>query len=219
METKKLAIPIIILILMVVVSVLTVNCASKHNNAEKTKINYVEYVQLKNAELKYWAIKAELVEAVDNYIHTAAPNSNLSGAILVDECEKYKVDIKLALAQGHLESHFGTQGLGAKTNSVWNVGAFSGLTLSEINKKHIFDNPNQSIVPYLELLTTKYLTDTKTEENLLENFVSVDGYHYAGSPTYEVILRHKYETIATSTKIDSLQDVLRYWIVQSNREY
>lgn len=186
-----------------------------HVNKDKIE-NYAEYVQLKEAELNYWASKADLVDAVNDYIHSVAPMSNLSGVILVDKCEEYKIDIKFVLAQGHLESHFGTKGLATKTNSVWNVGAFDSLSLNEI--KHTFSNPNQSVEPYLKLLREKYIT-SKCETGLLENFVSVDGYRYATSPSYETSLRHKYEVITNTTKIDSLQEVFRYWIVQSNREY
>ena len=36
--------------------------------------------------------------------------------------------------QGKVESHFGTQGLASKTNSVWNYKAFDGYKLNEIPK-------------------------------------------------------------------------------------
>jgi len=185
--------------------------------SESHKVSYLEYVSLKEAELQYWSTKAELVDAVNDYIHIVAPNSLLSGVILVDECREFDIDIKLALAQGHQESHFGTQGLAAKTNSIWNVGAFDSLTYDEIHKKHVFSNPNQSIKPYLELLTTKYLTGNKTEEDLLQNFVSIDGKRYASSSTYETLLTYKYEALK-ATKIDSLQESLNYWTIKSNRQ-
>lgn len=209
---KKLLIVFIGSVIAICICVLV--CLHILNN-QKPKTT-TEYVQLKQAELNYWASKAELARAVDEYIQTAAPNSDLSGVILVEKCEKYKVDIVFVLAQGEQESHFGTKGLATKTNSVWNVGAFDGLTLSEI--KHAFDNPNESIEPYLKLLTTKYITNN-CETALLDKFVSVDGKRYASSPNYESLLKYKYETIKRSTDIDSLQGVLRHWIVQSNREY
>jgi hypothetical protein len=109
--------------------------------------------------------------------------------------------------------------LASKTNSVWNVGAFDDLSYSEIHKKHAFSNSNQSIEPYLELLTTKYLFGNKTEQDLLKSFVSKDGKRYASSQNYEALLSYRYEAIKCDTKIDSLQEVLRYWVEQSNREY
>ena len=213
---KKVLCVIAILVMMCGISF---GVATIAHNLPPRPINYIEYAALKQAELKYWESKAKLVDEVDSYIKKHAPTSNLSAVILVDKCEEYKVDIKLALAQGHQESHFGTQGLAAKTNSVWNVGAFDSLSYSEIGKKHIFSNPNESIDRYLELLTTAYLFGNKTEQDLLKSFVSKDGKRYASSPTYEASISHKYEDIRNNTKIDSLQGVLRYWTVQSNREY
>ena len=47
---------------------------------------------------------------------------NYNGAkILIDVCQKYGLSIKFVLAQGQLESHFGTKGLARKTNSIFNV--------------------------------------------------------------------------------------------------
>lgn len=218
---KKLSKVIGVFLLGVIIATIVCIGPKACNNIihSKSKINYVELAQLKQAELKYWETKAELTEEVDAYIRRAAPTSALSAAILVDKCEEYGVDIKFVLAQGYQESHFGTRGLGAKINSPWNVGVYDGMTYADIHKKHIFDNPNESIDRYLELLTTKYLTTKKTELDLLNSFVSVDGKRYASSTTYESSLKYKYEDVSKTTKIDSLQQVLRYWTIQSNREY
>jgi flagellum-specific peptidoglycan hydrolase FlgJ len=209
---KKVLFYVAILVMMCGITVAVI-----HNFSHKP-INYIEYADLKQAELKYWESKSHLVDEVSNYIQKVAPTSNLSAVILVDECEKFGVDIKFALAQGKLESHFGTQGLGAKTNSVWNVGAFDSLSYLEIHEKHIFSNPNASIEKYLELLTTNYLYGNKTELDLLNNFVDKNGKRYASSPSYETSLSHIYGVIQTTTVIDSLQEILRYWTVQSNRQ-
>ena len=74
---------------------------------------------------------------------------------LANKLTKYNIDIKFVLAQGEVESHFGTKGMASKTNSVWNVGAFDGYDLKHIRTK--YNNPNQSIEPYLILLNKKYL--------------------------------------------------------------
>ena len=202
------------IIILIILLVIVINSSSFED-----PINYIELDNLQRSELKYWESKSHLVDEVDNYIHKVAPTSNLSAVILVDECEKYQVDIKFVLAQGELESHFGTKGLGAKTNSIWNIGAFDSLSYSEIHKKHVFSNPNASIEKYLELLTTNYLYGNKTEIDLLNHFVDKNGKRYASSTSYEESLSYKYENIKNLTTIDSLQEVLRYWTVQSNREY
>ena len=46
----------------------------------------------------------------------------------VEECERYNIDIIFTLVQGEIESHFGTKGLGAKINNVFNVGVFDNKT-------------------------------------------------------------------------------------------
>lgn len=208
-----------VVVILVVICEILFGIVMAIRNFSHKPINYIEYADLKQAELKYWESKSHLVDEVSNYIYKVAPTSNLSGVILVDECEKFGVDVKFVLAQGELESHFGTKGLGAKTNSVWNVGAFDSLSYSEIHKKHVFSNPNASIEKYLELITTNYLYGNKTEVNLLSNFVDKNGRRYASSPSYETSLSHIYDVIRTTTVIDSLQEVLRYWAIQSNREY
>ena len=121
-------------------------------------LEYLEMVRIHEAELKYWENKSKLADAVQTYIHSIAPTSDLSAVVLIDECEEYSVDVKFALAQGELESRFGVIGLAAKTNSVWNLGAYDSLSFKDITKKYKYNHPNESIRPYLELLTSEYLT-------------------------------------------------------------
>lgn len=162
----------------------------------------------KELELKFSGTKSDLVDEVQNYIDSIAPYSNLRAFELVENCEKYNVDIKFALAQGEIESHFGTKGMASKTNSVWNVGAFDGYDLMHIKTK--YNNPNLSIEPYLILLNKKYLIN-KIELDLLDKYESVDGYRYATDKFYEEKLKNKYNYILNKTKIDSLQNKLKYY--------
>lgn len=162
----------------------------------------------KELELKFSGVKSDLVDAVQNYIDSIAPYSNLRAFELVENCEKYNVDIKFVLAQGEVESHFGTKGMASKTNSIWNVGAFDGYDLKHIRTR--YNNSNQSIEPYLILLNKKYLIN-KIELDLLDKYESVDGYRYATDKFYEEKLKNKYNYILNKTKIDSLQNQLKYY--------
>lgn len=166
---------------------------------------------LKELELKFSGIRSDLVDEVQNYIDSVAPCSNLRAFELVNCCEQTNIDIKFALAQGEIESHFGTKGLAAKTNSVWNVGAFDGYELDKIKVK--YKNPNQSIMPYLNLLNRKYLVN-KIELDLLNKYESVDGLRYASDKYYEERLRSKYDYIANKTKIGYYCDRLNYYKVR-----
>ena len=183
-----------------------------------TRLVHYDYEtnQIKEYELKYWDTKAQLVDEVQNYINTVAPTSDLRACVLIDACEKYNIEVKFALAQGELESHFGTKGLASKTNSVWNVGAYDGYYYSNIMTIHKYPHPNMSIEPYLKLLYKKYLT-YEAEEGLLKNFVDHNGNRFASDKNYEERLRYKYKYISNNTQIDSLNSQLNYWRVKCNR--
>lgn len=183
-----------------------------------TKLVHYDYEanQLKESELKYWETKAQLVDEVQNYINKVAPTSDLRALALIDACEEYSIDVKFALAQGQRESHFGTKGLAAKTNSVWNVGAYTGLTYAQIMSTYKYSHPNESIKPYLKLLYEKYMT-AGTETLLLEKFVDHDGKRFATDSKYEEQLRYIYKDIGNETKIDSLTAQLHYWAIKCNR--
>ena len=183
-----------------------------------TKIVHYDFEsnQLREYELKYYETKSQLVDEVQNYINTVAPTSDLRACILVDACEKYNIEVKFVLAQGELESHFGTKGLASKTNSVWNVGAYDGYYYSNIMTIHKYPHPNMSIEPYLKLLYKKYLT-YETEEGLLRNFVDHDGNRFASDKNYEERLSYKYKYIGNNTRIDSLSSQLNYWRIKCNR--
>ena len=205
---EKIMIPIILGIIVICNVVLFFKDKTVHHD--------FEIDQLKEYELKYWETKAQLVDEVQNYINTVAPTSNLRACILVDACEKYNIEVKFALAQGEIESHFGTKGLASKTNSVWNVGAYDDHFYSKIMGTYKYSHPNESIEPYLKLLYEKYLTN-EVEEGLLRNFVDHNGNRFASDKNYEERLKYKYKYIGNNTQIDSLTTQMQYWAVKCNR--
>ena len=205
---EKIMIPIILGIIVICNVVLFFKDKTIHHD--------FEIDQLKEYELKYWETKAQLVDEVQNYINTVAPTSNLRACVLVDACEKYNIEVKFALAQGEIESHFGTKGLASKTNSVWNVGAYDDHFYSKIMGTYKYSHPNESIEPYLKLLYEKYLTN-EVEEGLLRNFVDHNGNRFASDKNYEERLKYKYKYIGNNTQIDSLTTQLQYWAVKCNR--
>lgn len=168
-----------------------------------------EYIR--ELHVQYNGVKAELVDVTQHYIDSVAPNSGLRALILVENCEKYGIPISFTLAQGEIESHFGTTGLAYRTNSVWNVGAFDDYTLNDI--QHKFNNPNDSVNPYLDLLVNNYLP-SKSIEDLLENFVDINGNRYATDPHYEDKLKSKIEYIKEHYPIDELQSRLNYYKIR-----
>lgn len=168
-----------------------------------------EYIR--ELQVQYNGVKADLVSATQHYIDSVAPNSGLRALILVENCEKYGIPISFTLAQGEVESHFGTKGLAYRTNSIWNVGAYDGHSIMDISYK--YNNPNDSVVPYLELLLSNYLPN-KTVEDLLENFVDINGNRYATDPHYEDKLESKISHIKNHYPIDDLQARLNYYKIR-----
>lgn len=188
----------------------------KDHHVEKYDKYTYAYDCIMEAELQYWDYKYQLVNEVQNYITTIAPTSNLRGYAIVEECEKYNVDICFVLAQGEIESHFGTKGIAAKINSVFNVGIYDGLSVQEIGEKYKCNYPNESIEPYLKLLNERYLVN-KTEQDLMKKFVDKDGKRYASNPNYETMISERYKFITENTKIIEYYNIMKNWAIKCNR--
>ena len=176
---------------------------------EKKYDTATEY--MKELHVKYQGVKSDLVDATQNYIDSIAPNSNLRALILVERCEEYKIPITFVLAQGELESKFGTTGLAYRTNSIWNVGAYDNYDIKNIKIK--YKNPNDSVEPYLNLLNSNYLNG-KTIEDLLDSFTDINGNRYATDKYYESKLKTIHNYILTNHSIDSLQARLNYYKIR-----
>lgn len=191
---------------------------------EKLKDHHIEkydkytyaYDCIKEAEIAYWDYKCALVNEVQKYIEQIAPSSNLRGYAIVEECEKYDVDICFVLAQGEVESSFGTKGIASKLNCVFNVGIYDNKTAEQIEDKYRFEYPNESIEPYLKLLTTKYLVN-KLEHDLMRKFVDINGNRYASDKDYEIKISSKYKFICENTKIHEYHDMMKSWAIKCNR--
>lgn len=166
------------------------------NTKNNNEINIIEYTD---------SVKTQLITEVDTYINTIAPSSKLDGVIVVDKCCEYNVDIAFVLAQGQIESHFGTAGTARKTNSVFNVGAYDGYSASRQRANGFgFSHPNESVEPFLILLTSKYLVNGKTINDLMYAYVNHLGMRYASDTKYEYMLRSVYNKINSKTNINSL---------------
>ena len=188
----------------------------KDHHVEKYDKYTYAYDCIKEAEITYWDYKCALVNEVQKYIEQIAPSSNLRGYAIVEECEKYDVDICFVLAQGEVESSFGTKGIASKLNCVFNVGIYDGKTTEEIDNKYKFDYPNESIEPYLKLLIDRYLIN-KTEEDLMKKFVDKDGKRYASNPNYEIMISERYKFISENTKIQKYRDMMKSWAIKCHR--
>ena len=146
---------------------------------------------------EYENARNQLAIEVDNYISSVAPKANIDAFLMVDLCWQYGVDIRFVLAQGHIESHFATKGTAARTLSIFNVGAYDGHSASRQKRNGFgYSDPNDSIEPYLQLITNEYMVDGKTESDLMQNYVNRLGMRYASNLRYEKMLRSVYKRIS-----------------------
>ena len=185
---------------------------------EVTNIDHARDAYVGRLESKYDAAREALAIEVDKYIETVAPTADIDALNLIDLCSEYNVDIRLALAQAHVESHFGTKGTAARTNSIFNVGAYDGYSAAkQIKNGYGYKHPDYSVEPYLRLLTTRYLVDGKTEDDLLDNYVDVNGNRYASCTTYESMLKSKIDKMDSIAEISSTYELYKKYKLKLGR--
>lgn len=137
-----------------------------------------------------------LAVEVHEYISTIAPRAEIDPYILIDLCTEYNIDVAFVMAQGQIESHYATAGTAKRTKSIFNVGAYDGHSAARQCRNGFgFDDPNESIEPYLILLTNDYLVNGKTINDLMTNYVNHLGMRYASNRKYESQLKSVYNKI------------------------
>lgn len=183
----------------------------------KNNANYSLDIYHDNIELAYEGARSELVATIDLVIRGIAPTTCMNGLAILKGCEKYNVDLFFVLAQGQLESHYGTKGLATKTNSVFNVFAYDGKSYAQINKNGKYSHPDLSIEPYLKLISTRYLVNGKTEIDLMSSYVDSDGHRYASNEQYEDSLLNIYNKfISNDTLQNAFKEYNKYKILSGN---
>jgi flagellum-specific peptidoglycan hydrolase FlgJ len=177
--------------------------SDKHKDVYHQYTSYEVYQE--ESRLRYDSLLLELSNEIDAYISKVSNGaSSLSGIVVATQCIEHDIDICFVLAQGEQESHFGTQGVARKTNSVFNVFAFDGHSYNKINANGKYNHPNDCVEPYLKLLKRDYLVDGKTEFDMLHNYVNKNGARYASAESYEDSLCNKMNKIKSETRIDAL---------------
>ena len=157
-----------------------------------TEKNYVFEVYRENLELDYYRSKDVLVDVVDSYIKEVAPSSIMNGIAFVNKCDEYNMNLFFVMAQAQVESAFATKGLGQKMNSAFNVKAYDGKGSKYMDKYH---HPDESIEPYIVLIKNDYMGDSKTEMDLMDNYVNFEGKRYATNPDYEAMMLSTYKKL------------------------
>ena len=210
---KIAATAVMVIVLAVTSTTITHNKLCNNNGMS----DYSYQIYRSRTELAMEGVKDNIVTEIDNYIDSVASDSGLNGIRLFELCDKYGVDVRFAMAQAEAESHFGTKGVAAKTNMVWNVKAYDNRTADDMIKKgDAKTHPDMSIEPYLILLTNEYLVNGKTEYDMFDKFVDSNGKRYASNPNYETMVLNIYNRINENTKLkDLLKEYRRYKMILS----
>ena len=209
--SKKFSFMVIILLFFAVIG-----STPETTTIDNTVDNTVNFISIDTVDLSYSniiknRIHDKLVNEVDSFIMRLAPTSRLSAELLVNTCDKYELDIIFVMAQALVESHFGTRGLAAQTNSVWNVGTYDNGVI-----KYRYSHPNKSIEPYAKLLHDKYLLlgdsitlNDKGELHLLQDkgYINYNGKRFASAKGYENALRKLMVRIDLQTSIGMLDGI------------
>ena len=165
-------------------------CSTENNNRE------IAIDSINKEELLKKNLKNDLINEVRTYISN---NSKHQDTLLVIEISEHivnraldnHIDICFILAQGHLETSFGSYGIGKSKKSIF--GVYKN-----------YDSYTECIDYYIHLLRRSYLVN-KTEKQLMNNYVNHSGYRYAEDENYEHKLKNYYSKINKSTSILELQ--------------
>lgn len=200
-KSKAFSIKVLFLFMLLVI-----NANGNVHNYNKQRALCDEPATLKS-EMLIFKVKQQaydnLIKEVDAFIDNAAPANEISPKILIDVCNTYDIDLVFVLAQGLLESHYGTKGIAASTNSIFNVGTYDDGQIL-----YRFSHPNESIEPYAKLLVKRYLVN-KDETGLLANYTNMYGQRFASSTKYEEYMKVLMIKIGMTTKIRLYQEITK----------
>jgi len=180
---------------------------------DTSNINTDSIINLDLPRLKKCIDKMMITE-IKKFIRTYTPHSKLSADTLWKISKEYNININFMLAQGYLESHFGTKGKARHTRSVFNVGSYDNGVVH-----YRYSNVNKSVRPYAKLLRDDYMTDGRSETFLLmTKFCNRYGKNYASDSSYENKLRYTYNYILEKSNIEEYNYIYKYIQLKYNED-
>lgn len=165
-------------------------CSSKSSNYEIV-IDSIDKKEILKENLKNDLTNEVSTYILDNSRHTDTSFVTEISEHIVNRALDNHIDICFILAQGHLETGFGSYGIGKSKKSIFGV------------YKH-YNSYTECIDYYVYLLRSNYLAN-KTESQLMNNYVNKNGYRYAEDKKYEHKLKNYYSKVNKSTSISELQ--------------
>ena len=170
-------------------------CSSKSSNYEIV-IDSIGKKEILKENLKNDLTNEVSTYILDNSRHTDTSFVTEISEHIVNRALDNHIDICFILAQGHLETSFGSYGIGKSKKSIFGV------------YKH-YNSYTECIDYYVYLLRSNYLVN-KTETQLMNNYVNKNGYRYAEDKKYEHKLKNYYSKVNKSTSISELQSKYNY---------
>lgn len=162
-----------------------VSSNSSYSQADLRLRNESEMRKIINSDI--YQEKVDAVQAIiDNvYRLNNIPSSSqeVDPEAIVYYCEKHGFDLPLALAQAQQESHFGASPRAKRTKSMFSVGLYD-----DGRNVCTYDDMNQSIEPYIQLVKKNYLLNgERTVDEILEpgQYYDYKGDRYAAGRNYE----------------------------------
>lgn len=159
---------------------------------------------------------------IDKYSDSKSP---VTAQDVMDVSAKYGVPVEFILAQGRLESNFGTKGRGARTKNIYNVGnVTAGDTMAKDSteqKKFSRDMGDwvNGLESYADLMSRKYRPSDGDWNKLLEEFVNNDGNRYATDPNYEKTLSSIISSIYDMGSKNSVSSQEPKGLVMTDEQY
>jgi peptidoglycan hydrolase-like protein with peptidoglycan-binding domain len=135
-------------------------------------------------------------EISDQFINKRNPNSGIDGTMMADAAKKYfskgYVPPELALAQLAAEGGISKDEKDKPryTKNPFNVGNTTS------GKVRYFNSFQEGIDAYYDLITRKYLVGGKSAEDLVNNFVNINGNRYADKG-YESLVRDVVKNVSS----------------------
>ena len=192
---------ILVVICMIIIAILLcANTSYSYKLIDDGKIiDDVDKQYDENTTKKSDSIYSALVDEMNGYIKTKAPKvDTIIPKQMVDKSIDNDIDLCFMMAQTELETRYGTLGAGRTTSRRSLFGVY--------NKKYI--SYELAIDDYCKLLNKYYIGRGRTEQHLLNNYVTHSGSRYAENPNYENELRKIYNHIVNKTSINKLYNDL-----------
>lgn len=158
--------------------------------------NSFDTIQLKAVVSLKDSIKNEIIDEAEKYIFNNYPKTHKDvPSLLVENGLENDIDILFMMAQTQQETGFGNYGAGRESSR----RSLFGVAIRK------YSNYENAIVDYVKILKKNYLSKGRTEEQLMQRYVTTSGARYAADRSYEAKLSKTYQKISKQTKIKELQ--------------